>query len=529
MELTIEQYEKIQPMLTVSHRGKPLRYTIPNRMTKWRVETMFKKEPDTIAWLDSFTEGSSFLDIGANMGLYTVYAAVMRGCRVVGFEPESQNYALLNRNIHLNNLSGRVKAYCAAAMAEIKLDSLYLSSFDYHGGGSCHSFGAEVGFDLQKRVSPFAQGCISIDLDQAVGSGMLDVPDYIKIDVDGFEHKVIEGALQTLGNPNVRELLIEVNPHLEAHQLLMAQLQELDFHFDEAQFKRAARKDGAFEGVGEIIFRRKAKNASIHIAHTFVPEFLRTNLYDAKETAIDERTVLDHVLERISQAKIIETPFPHIVVDNVFPEAYYRDAIAHFPRDPQLIPLSQTGRTSGYDERLVALFNDAHFQSLEAEQRKFWTIFGNWLYSERFINEVIHHFSSHVDERIRLLASNGQLQVHGDALLVSDKTKYAIGPHTDAAHRLITFLFYMPENDSQRELGTSLYEPKEASFRCRGGPHYAFEHFNKLSTVEYLPNRALIFVRTDQSFHGVEEITRGDVNRHLLINNIRIAHTPQGN
>lgn len=144
---------------------------------------------------------------------------------------------------------------------------------------------------------------------------MLEVPHYIKIDVDGFEHKVIEGALHTLSNTKVEQLLIEVNPHLEAHQLLIAQLCDLDFHFDEAQFKRAARKEGAFKGVGEIIFKRAAKT-SVRIEHTFVPEFLSAN--PAMQPTDEEQAVLDHVLAHISQAKIVETPFPHVVVDDIF-------------------------------------------------------------------------------------------------------------------------------------------------------------------------------------------------------------------
>ena len=38
-------------------------------------------------------------DVGANVGMYTVFAAPTRGARVFAFEPEAQNYAMLNRNI----------------------------------------------------------------------------------------------------------------------------------------------------------------------------------------------------------------------------------------------------------------------------------------------------------------------------------------------------------------------------------------------------------------------------------------------
>ena len=45
-------------------------------------ESFSKKEPDTLAWIDLIPEGSLIWDIGANVGLYSVYAAKARNCKV---------------------------------------------------------------------------------------------------------------------------------------------------------------------------------------------------------------------------------------------------------------------------------------------------------------------------------------------------------------------------------------------------------------------------------------------------------------
>ena len=82
---------------------------------------MYTKEKDTIAWIDSMQPGETFIDIGANMGIYTIYAA-KRGLKVIAFEPEAQNYALLCRSIMINELD--VQAYCVALSDEWKADSL---------------------------------------------------------------------------------------------------------------------------------------------------------------------------------------------------------------------------------------------------------------------------------------------------------------------------------------------------------------------------------------------------------------------
>lgn len=511
-----DSHKSTPGQVSVEFNGCLLQYTTPNNMAAWRAQSFFTKEPDTVAWLSKIPRGSIFLDVGANVGLYTIAAAMARGCKVFAFEPESQNYALLNQNIALNHAHNQVTAYCAALSDTSGPSTLFLSNFDPWGGGSCHSFGAEVGFDLMPRRSPFLQGCLGLTIDELVSTGVMPVPNYVKIDVDGFEHKVISGGRTTLQNPLVKEILIEINPSLEEHKQLISELANLGFYFDADQHRRAQRKSGTFEGVGEIIFKR-ADRTSLKVTFDTKPSFI------AGKNVNDE--VLDHILSRIHQTQIDNHPYPHIVVDNFFPESYFQQALSHFPSDEQMTPLSETGRTDGYKERLVTLFNDAHFSKLDNNRRQFWQGFSDWLYSDRFINSVVDKFWPHVACRLNDLNAQGTgVQVHGDALIVSDKSNYAIGPHTDAPHRLITFLFYMPEDEQWSDLGTSIYTPKEPGFSCSGSAHHSFELFDTVDTIAFKPNRALIFVRNNHSFHGVERITRENPIRHLVINNIRIVN-----
>jgi len=82
------------------------------------------------------------------------------------------------------------------------------------------------------------------------------VPSIIKIDVDGFEHKVISGANRMLQNSNVKSLLIETNTKLDEHKKMVQDLEALGFKFSSEQVARAIRKSGTFEGVAEYVFRR---------------------------------------------------------------------------------------------------------------------------------------------------------------------------------------------------------------------------------------------------------------------------------
>lgn len=252
--LDISEYEKLDPHRVVEHGGHRVVYLTPNARALWRVETLFSKEPDTIDWIASFATDEVLVDIGANVGMYTVWAAKTRGVRVFSFEPEAQNYALLNRNIHANGLDQLVRAYCIALSDIGGFDSLYLS--EVGAGGSCHSYGAALDFNNQPRTAPFSQGSVAVTLDDMVARGAVPVPQHIKIDVDGLEHKVMSGARQTLGNQAVRSVLVEINTNLDEHWQLVDLMLELGFDYSQEQVTQAQRSEGVFKGVGNYVFRR---------------------------------------------------------------------------------------------------------------------------------------------------------------------------------------------------------------------------------------------------------------------------------
>lgn len=225
--ITLKEYEKLNPRTKLKSGDHTVLYATPNQATKWRVESLFEKEPITIEWIAGFKTDEVLVDVGANVGMYTVWAAATRGVRVFAFEPESQNFALLNRNIFLNNLGNRINAYCLAMSDVTGLNKLHLSQF--MPGGSCHSLGEKVDFKHEPAKPVYSQGCVSARLDDLVASGAVAEPDHIKIDVDGFEPKVIAGARRIISGSKLRSLLIEVNQNLADHQQMVAELNSLGY------------------------------------------------------------------------------------------------------------------------------------------------------------------------------------------------------------------------------------------------------------------------------------------------------------
>lgn len=247
---------------TITYRHEPdsdpieLKFVVRTPREEWRVKTLSTKEPATFAWLRELSERDTLFDIGANIGVYSIFAGLARGARVVAFEPEALNYAALNENIAANpGLDEKVVALCLAASNRNDITRLNLS--EQTVGGSGHSLTSEVGYFLEPRPAAFKQGAMACRLAMLVVGGVLPQPTAIKIDVDGFEHEVVEGLGTVLYD--TRTLCVEVNPAIPQHVQMVNRLTESSgygFKLDPEQVRAATRTEGQFKGVAEHVFYR---------------------------------------------------------------------------------------------------------------------------------------------------------------------------------------------------------------------------------------------------------------------------------
>ena len=256
LQKRVQEHEQFRPTLGFTHEGKKIEYLALSSTMVWRSLTLFSKEPDTLKWIAGFKPGATLVDIGANVGMYTIWAAITRDCKVFAFEPESQNYAMLNANLHVNKLSEKVRAYCLALSDETAFDVLNLCEFVQ--GSSNHTFKERLNFNLEAMNPVYQQGCFATTLDALVAQGVVPIPQHIKIDVDGIEHRVVKGMETTLKHPDVQSVLIEINTHLGEHQAIITRLQESGFNYSEAEVEESLgrQKGSKFEGVGNFIFYR---------------------------------------------------------------------------------------------------------------------------------------------------------------------------------------------------------------------------------------------------------------------------------
>ena len=235
LKLTLEQYAQIHPVHIEENNGKKIIFSTPTIPTKWRAERLYINEPKTLEWISNFDQDDTMFDVGANVGMYSIWAAATKGINVIAIEPESQNYAVLNKNILLNNLKDKVTALCFAMSDEEKISELNLSSFT--AGQALHGFDkpmntVDVYSEKLEEFKPvFTQGCMAMTIDSLVERG-IPSPDHIKIDVDGFEDKVIAGGMQTIIKGKVKTILIEINQNIDKHIEIVKDLENLGYIVD---------------------------------------------------------------------------------------------------------------------------------------------------------------------------------------------------------------------------------------------------------------------------------------------------------
>ncbi len=170
----------------------PFKQIQETKWEKWRAETFWTKEPETLKWIESFEPRSFFVDVGANIGQYSLYAASF-GHYVFSYEPQPANYQSLLRNIGLNKFFDLITAYPFALAEKQKITSIELSSRDTAG---------KSGLQFQKHGSYFVL-CMTLEPRY----------DYVKIDVDGIELEIVRGMNFDVPLPNIpKSVLIEVSP-----------------------------------------------------------------------------------------------------------------------------------------------------------------------------------------------------------------------------------------------------------------------------------------------------------------------------
>ncbi len=198
--------------ISIKNQSVHLYYSHTNDISKWRYDTLYTKEPETLEWIDTHVnEKDVFWDIGANVGIYSIYAALSRKAKVYAFEPSFVNYYYLSANIVRNNLGKKIAAFPIALCEDTNI-----SAFNMHSLRTGHAlahFGDEIDkmpFYGQEEVH-FRQAVMGFNADTFIKVFPDTMPTHIKIDVDGIEPEIIKGMPKTLQNPELKCIQVEID------------------------------------------------------------------------------------------------------------------------------------------------------------------------------------------------------------------------------------------------------------------------------------------------------------------------------
>src|SRR6478609_744885 len=216
----------------------------------------------------------------------------------------------------------------------------------------------------------------------------------------------------------------------------------------------------------------------------------------------DEMNALEHVIYKLRNAEIKKYPFPHFYTEEVFPWEFY------YPLLDEVDKL---------DFQQLGSFKSRKFSDTLPEMMEGFK-------SSYFANAVLSMFGPEYYERF---PSTGRPALVTDWRFIRDGREYSIGPHTDAQHKVVSLLFYLPLGMDNTDVGTSLYVPSDHIQTCPGGPHHSFEGFEEIYRAPYVPNSVLGFWKTKNSWHGVPQIDR-EIERNVLLFNIYTAKTSRG-
>ena len=194
--------------------GKKINFYAPNHLIRFRLNTFWTKEPETLEWIRSFKNKIKiiFWDIGANIGLYSIYASLYhrKKSEILSFEPSINNTRILARNININNLQSKITLITIpVGSKKLSINSFFDNSFIE--GSAFNNLETNEIKNKHKNIQNNSYKVLSSSLDQLVVLGKLKIPNFIKIDVDGNEYEILNGAKKILSSPELSSILVELD------------------------------------------------------------------------------------------------------------------------------------------------------------------------------------------------------------------------------------------------------------------------------------------------------------------------------
>ena len=215
----------------------------------------------------------------------------------------------------------------------------------------------------------------------------------------------------------------------------------------------------------------------------------------------DMQAELKHIIESINKAVVDPVPSDNIYLTNVFSDKMYQTVLKNLPPNEayDYIIHPDAVLPDGTKTRMLLDITASTLSRIPEASRHFWQQISQTFSSQALQDAITQKFAAKINERF----GNKWPEMITVPILYRDFTGYYISVHPDAPYKIATLQLYFPIDNSQVDLGTSFY--------LKMG-----NQFTKIKTNQFLPNTGYAFVRTDNSWHGVEQINRPNIIRNTL-------------
>lgn len=193
-------------------------------------------EPETLKWIESFDDDSIFYDIGSNIGGFSFITTKLKPkMKIFSFEPNINNYFTQKKSIIKNNFNN-ITCLNVALNDKKQIDKFLLLDDSV---GNCGNFGIKLNKELEKSeyLNPFNKkkilgysNILGLSLDSIIYELKFPIPKYIKIDVDGNESLIINGANKLLKEKELKEIFIEIDDNIVSNNNIYNIMKNYNFN-----------------------------------------------------------------------------------------------------------------------------------------------------------------------------------------------------------------------------------------------------------------------------------------------------------
>jgi hypothetical protein len=226
--------------------------------------------------------------------------------------------------------------------------------------------------------------------------------------------------------------------------------------------------------------------------------------------------IREQIEARFAVASLETSPFPHLIIEDFFPDDVYARLIEYNPfrtnRGVEWLEKSKSANVSSatpyFARKQINFHADQRFDAPD-DQQDFWNDVKSCFLSDNWFPDLVRaKYPEYFRLRFGDLVDDSDFSslFRRELFLQRHEPGYYIGPHTDIPTRVFTCIFAFARSSGFEEYGTELLAPKNRLDRCWGSDHYSPDGFTLKKVAPYKPNNFLLFFKTRHSFHAVRSI-----------------------